>query len=263
MKLVRHITFWFDENRISSINTIIDSMNSFNVDTIDIFIHTNRSIDLTMFINNQKGNIHIIIWSPDDYTLSHHFPFGYYLTFNCRPLMKKQKNDYDIFIYSEDDILITTDTFNYWLKYKDICKRYLSNLGFIRLDRYKYCSDFKHRHGCPLVDIVTLDNQTFISNKNSYCAFWIYDKEMFHNFIESGHYNLNDIEINNLFIRETSAYALHNPKFNYFKYSSLIPIVNGSISKDCRVYHLQPHSSRKYMFKKLFTFDELSNATGI
>ena len=35
--------------------------------------------------------------------------------------MESQKDDYDIFIYCEDDLLFTKKNFQYWLAHKDKC----------------------------------------------------------------------------------------------------------------------------------------------
>ena len=76
---------------------------------IHIFIHTNK-ITKKYKIKNVKYVVH---------DLKNENPF--YLSWKCRPLIEKQKNKYDTFIYSEDDILFTKKNFKYWLRYKDIC----------------------------------------------------------------------------------------------------------------------------------------------
>ena len=53
----------------------------------------------------------------------------------CRSLMEKQKNNYDCFIYTEDDILFTKKNFEYWKKYRKICLQNDLNLGFLRIEK--------------------------------------------------------------------------------------------------------------------------------
>ena len=48
--------------------------------------------------------------------------------------MKSQKNNFDIFIYCEDDILFDKKNFNYWLKHKNTCIKNNYNLGFLRFE---------------------------------------------------------------------------------------------------------------------------------
>ena len=56
-----------------------------------------------------------------------------YLTWKCRSLLEKQIEDYDIFIYLEDDILLYKETLDYWLKYKDLFIKHKCNVGFMRV----------------------------------------------------------------------------------------------------------------------------------
>ena len=48
--------------------------------------------------------------------------------------MKSQKNNFDIYIYCEDDILFDNKNFNYWLKHKNTCIKNNYNLGFLRFE---------------------------------------------------------------------------------------------------------------------------------
>ena len=48
--------------------------------------------------------------------------------------MESQKDDYDIFIYCEDDLLFTKKNFQYWLNHKDKCIQRNYNLGFLRAE---------------------------------------------------------------------------------------------------------------------------------
>ena len=106
MKITKHISFYFSTDRIIYINNIIDETNKYEY-TTDIFIHTNN-IDLqeSIFNNYTNGCITIIY-----HDLSNIHPF--YLTWKCRELLKQQKNEYDVFIYIEDDILIPYKAIKY------------------------------------------------------------------------------------------------------------------------------------------------------
>jgi hypothetical protein len=106
MKITKHISFYFLIDRIMYINT-------YEYRT-DIFIHTNN-IDLhkEMFNNYTNGYIKIIY-----HDLSNTHPF--YLTWKCRDLLQQQRDEYDIFMYIEDDILVPYKAIKYWLKYNQI-----------------------------------------------------------------------------------------------------------------------------------------------
>ena len=86
--------------------------------------------------------------------------------------MEKQKNDYDVFIYTEDDILFEKKNFNYWLKYKDLCLNDNYNLGFLRFeinkkDKNLYSTDQVEQSSKYL----NLSKKKYLVLANSYCAF--------------------------------------------------------------------------------------------
>ena len=48
--------------------------------------------------------------------------------------MFKQINDYDSFMYVEDDILVPKQTIEYWMKYSAQMVQNEYNLGFVRIE---------------------------------------------------------------------------------------------------------------------------------
>jgi hypothetical protein len=228
MKITKHISFYFLTDRIIYINNIIDETNKYEL-TTDIFIHTN-SIDLQkeMFNKYSNGNIQIIY-----HDLSNINPF--YLTWKCRELLQQQKNEYDIFMYIEDDILVPHKAIQYWLEYNTNLIEMNYNLGFVRIEVEKdieYITDLKVK-----IDTIICLNETNygVNNKNPYCAFWIYNKNEFNNFVNSKYYDINNIP--HYAIRESSAIGLHGFKTNWYK-NTLIPIVDSKLIEDCKIYHM-------------------------
>ncbi len=229
MKITKHITFYYDLNRIKYINQIIDETNKYKYQT-DIFIHTNvKDLKLETFRKYENGKLEIIY---HDLTgINHH-----YLTWKCRDLLKFQKDDYDIFMYIEDDILVPKKAIDYWLTYNEklIANNY--NLGFLRIevkDNEEFVTDIIGH----LDKSIILENQMFsVNDKNPYCAFWIYNKNEFLNFINSNLYDLNTASIG-YGIRESSAIGMHGVHNNYYK-NTIIPLEDNSLDSSCRIYHL-------------------------
>ena len=229
MRITKHISFYYLENRICYMNKIIYETNKYEFIT-DIYIHTNSKIlKKEYFIEYTNGTINIIY-----HDLSSIHP--YYLTWKCRNLIKEQANDYDIFIYTEDDMLIPFNTILYWLKYNKNLIQCNYNLGFVRIetkDNVEYITDLP---GCKLKSIISLDNIDYcINNINPYCAMWIYNKEEFNRFVSSKYYNINTI--NEYGIREKSAIGLHGNS-NYWYKGTLIPLINNKLNNNCKIYHL-------------------------
>jgi len=123
MKISVHITFFVKKNlnkEIKKLTKVCRNFLSLSKKT-KIFIHTNKKIKFN------KKNMHFIY-----HNLSAEDPFK--LSWKCRPLMLRQKDEYDYFIYSEDDIIFNRKNFIYWLKFKNMCKKNRLNLGFLRTE---------------------------------------------------------------------------------------------------------------------------------
>jgi len=259
MKITTHISFYYNSDRFCYINRIIQECNHYPF-TTDIFIHTNNHFSNELLHEYTNGTIQIMV-----HDLSNIHP--YMLTWKCRDLLKNQSNEYDIFMYIEDDILVPKDAILYWLKYNEVLVQHSYNLGFVRietLDGEEYITDIpknKNLHKLlkydQIVSVTKSDrdslsdtNELFVINeKYPYCAFWIYNKSEFHRFIHSEFYKLpNNIgNYGNYGIREHSAFGLHEIKANWYKHT-IIPVVehennNASNIKyllhpSCRIYHL-------------------------
>lgn len=230
MKITKHISFFWIEERRRYVNQIIEETNGYNYQT-DIFIHTNNlSASPDLFIPYSNGTFTIV---PHDLTGENPF----YLTWKSRVLMKNQRDDYDIFIYVEDDILIPKKTIEYWETYHENLVKNGFNLGFVRIetkDDEEYMTDIV---GSGLSESINFDSLSYaINGNNPYCAFWIYDKKEFNRFVDSIYWDLNNIP--DLYgIREKSAVGLHGLWNKWYK-KTLIPIIDNKLIYDCRVYHL-------------------------
>jgi len=157
-------------------------------------------------------------------------------------LLRTQKDDYDIFIYIEDDILIPCNALKYWLLHKDALIQNKYNLGFVRIetDVYgnEYLADLHDKLKCE--NTVVINNQKYVINDvNPYCGSWIYDKKEFHNFLNSPYYHGNG-KIPYIYgIRESSAIGMHGFGMNVYK-NTIIPYDNEKKQLDpgCKIYHL-------------------------
>jgi hypothetical protein len=235
MKITKHISFYFVPERLIYINNILSETSKYKYIT-DIFIHTNN-IDLTIenLNNYTNGKIEIIY-----HDLSGINPF--FLTWKCRDLLQKQRQEYDIFIYIEDDILVPCKAIEYWLKYNEELIQNNYNLGFLRIevdykseDKIEYITDLQ---GTKLDSVINLNGKTYcVNDKNPYCAFWIYNKDEFNKFVNSEYYDINNIEYYPNCIREKSAFGLHNRYTKWYK-NTLIPIVNNKLIEECKIYHM-------------------------
>ena len=225
-KIVVHISFFQvrkysqKHQKITNLRKIIENYLKISKN-LDIYIHSNKATTL-------KNNKHIF---KRIYNLKNQHSF--YLTWKFRKEMEKQKNSYDFFIYTEDDILFTKKNFEYWKKYKDQCLSNKFNLGFMRVEDNKskglYLVDIFH----SLYKYIFInDNKYFINDVNPYCAFWIYDKIEFQKFVNTKIWKFNWKKNYQAYgnIREMAAIGMHG--INMPKYKKTIIPVNKSNNVD-------------------------------
>lgn len=236
--ITKHITFFYLPDRLQYVHRLLQEANDYPFPT-NVFIHTNTSMDLNLNFEYTNGKIQIIV-----HNLERVNP--YYLTWKCRDLLKAQKNDYDIFMYMEDDVLLKKEALWYWLRYKDEVINSEYNLGFFRIevgkDGREYTTDLGYRREegdsikYHLTKTVDREDVSYVLNdKNPYCAFWIYDQKEFLRFVHSPYYDIGNIR--GYGIRESSAIGLHGLETPWYK-GTVIPLIHGNVHPDSRVYHL-------------------------
>lgn len=227
-KITKHICFYFLEERVTYINRIIKETDSYD-HTTDIFVHTNNiHVNRETFDDYSNGSLTVV-----HHDLSTCHPFM--LTWKYRELMKHQRDEYDIFMYIEDDILVPRSAIKYWLDYKNKLNDY--NVGFVRIeygdDGNEYITDLP---GKQLDTFVKIQDEVYcVNNINPYCAFWIYDKNDFDTFIKTNFYDKPNLPMYGL--REQSAIGMIPQCVGRYK-DTVIPVVRGKLIDECKVYHL-------------------------
>jgi len=254
MKIAAHISYYYIEDRLVYLNQVIGSLLEID-EKIDIYIYTNKEIDLF----NEFSNIKILVYpypsSNCDITkeFSRNIFFKlvpkkthpYYLTWEHRKVIESKVDDYDAQIYLEDDINFTKSNFNYWLKYNELTSKNNYNLGFLRFERSnksKYVTDLTK----VLTETIVIDGvKCLINDNNPYCGFWIYSQQELKEFVKSKEWRFKfDIYR----IREKAAIGWHGINMKRYK-GTIIPLEekHGSfITPDsCSVHHL-PNKTTTY-----------------
>ncbi len=245
MRISVHIPFYLKNNkekkRLKNFNKICKSYLNLSPKT-EVFAHCNKKL------KSKNKKIKFIF-----HNFKKNHPFK--LTWFCRELMEKQKDDYDVFIYSEDDIYFTKNNFKYWLKYKDKCISNYYNLGFLRVEKNRkdnklYSSDQitkSHYY-------VNLHKKKYLVLENPYCAFWIYDKSEFRKFIKTKWWKFNwslRSKSGILHIREMAAWGWHGINMNGIdmdRYlASIIPLKVNRPDKNSFIRHLSDNYANSPM----------------
>ena len=242
-KIAIHISHYIsDISKKNYLQKIFKNFRKFNTNNY-FFIHSN----INLRSKNQK-KIKFIF-----HNLKNEDPR--YLTWKSRKLMEKQKNNFDYFIYMEDDISFTRKNFEYWLRYSKECIDNKFNLGFLRYEKDErgnlWSSDLSYK----LNKYVILEKKKYIVNDvNPYCAFWIYNKSEFNKFIKTNIWKFN--------WKKKSAFAFYNIQemsaigwhgLNMEKYlASIIPINSKLPSTGSLIHHLSNiHVKKKVLSYKV------------
>jgi hypothetical protein len=169
-------------------------------------------------------------------------------------------------MYVEDDILVSNKVIEYWINYNEKLLNLHYNLGFLRIEydvlnnNIEYTSDLP---GKSLDQLIKIDNQFYcVNDKNTYCAFWIYGKNDFKEFAESPYYHSENLKFASHMIREHSSFGQNLTEINKYK-GTLIPIKNGQLVEDCKIYHLPNNYIRcnsPYLLGTVKYEDALSDA---
>lgn len=272
MKVMVNIIYYFNDQK-TYLNQLIKEYSEYPY-TVDIFIHSNKN-NLKDIDKDSYNNGQIVI---KKYNLFlRYFLFrnkGYYLTWAPRKFIKKNMENYEYFIFSDDDILIPKEAFKHWIRKKDELFKKKQIPGFILLEKDESGTEYALGYDQKkfLNKIQVGNSEYYINDNHKYMACWIYDKNMMNYWIDSGYYDikktinpkdlksdfLDKIKIKNLGlrylfydyrnkqghgIRENSTYGMNSPNLNLIN-QTLLKICENKISDDCKIYHLDNHYSK-------------------
>ena len=276
MKICIHITFYYrisdvpgngtginnnNTQRLTYLNQMIEAANTYP-HTTDIYIHSNTpQFTKDLLHENKTGNTHIYY-----HDISNEWRWN--LAIKHRSYMEAQKDDYDIFMYSEDDILFSKESLEYWLEHKDTLNNLGYNVGFIRVEVDENGNEYTTDLGispCGNINrkinkIITIDNKQYgINDINTYCGSWIYDKKEFHRFIQTKFWNITDWNPELWGPVERYSIGLNGNDMGWYK-ATLIPLLSSNqLDPRCKLYHM----TNNYIGGdwKLFIFQELIEPT--
>lgn len=169
-KLLLCIAFHFVETRYTYLKTILENYISYNC-LIHIIIDTNSKETESMLKVNFQDLIDKNIIEVYIHNLEHPF----HLTWMHRSHMLQYINDYDIFMYAEDDMNLTYDNFiNYMINFKELWPRYIPALMRVEIkDNIFYNTDNTQINKIDKKDLIYSNNKIFFNPNIVYQAAWI------------------------------------------------------------------------------------------
>ena len=220
--IAAHISFYFVEERLENLKKNVEGILSYNqFNNKKIWIHSNKTFDINL------KNVTIV--EHDCSKMLH----PWHLTWAHRTLLKSQIDQYDTFMYNEDDIYVGPKNIDYWIEQEPIVSSYGFDLGFIRIEvnsnRDECVVDLlrgeKHQKRC------FIEKKQYSLLTNNYRGFWIYNKKQMISFANSPKFCSAPNYIDQS--RENSARGMQKTET-----PSVVPIINGCLDERSKVYHL-------------------------
>ena len=231
LTLLVHITFHYSLSREQYLLKVLDNFKLYQLKSLKVIIDTNVNTTkerLSTIIKNLPFSVEIHCHE----NLSH--PFN--LAWTHRPHMLKQINNYDIFLYLEDDILIPWDNFKSWLEENNDIDRHGYLRGFLRVETAEngtiYSVDCKQATKDPI--IFRIGKKYYFQPQYPYHACWLYNKKQMRDFVKSQAWIDGNCQWG---IRERAAFGNMWQTPSYHR--TVLPIEpDGTIDKNALNYHL-------------------------
>lgn len=208
MELLICIASHNPENRVDILRTILNENMHY---AKHVIIDTNKKIDI--------DGAEIVV--------NKHLTHPYHLTWCHRKHILDNINNYDWFMYQEDDILIPRQNFYTYIEnFNLLWNRYIPS--FVRVEEHKgkkFVVDITCRQSSK--NIITYKEKNFIKLDNPYHAFWIMSREAI----------LSELKKNFDRKEEWRELAASYPMWE-LKKEPLVMVENGQISPLCYSYHL-------------------------
>lgn len=193
MKILVHITFFYEQSELKYLEKIIQSYNNFKCE-VDVQINTNKLFSSPFIKNYKNGQIKIKKLNLSFYSFLNNK--NYFYTWLSYKELLKTKKIYDFYIYSEHDIELTYEGFSYYkLEKSRVGDNY--NIGFIRTEVKNgklYSVDLKDKN---LKSIILNSGREYVKTNFLYSGLWILNNLDFKKFKNKKESNLEYLFIKN------------------------------------------------------------------
>lgn len=222
-KLLVCIAFHYDEKRKKYLNEILYTLlRTYSGFGVTVFIDTNVGHKIFSYAEPPRG-VNVF----HNTNLQHPF----HLTWMHRSHIKREIDNYDYFMYIEDDMLLPYENFkNYLENFETLWPMYVPS--FIRVEEFEgaqYVSDVTSLHKLDLREVYYKNGKGFYAFPflQNYHAFWIMPQKQLKETMKPDFVKVTE---GREFAAMYTGWELGKP--------ALVEIENGQVSPKCYSYHL-------------------------
>ena len=176
-----HIAFHYNYERLKYLKTVIDTICGYEFCKISVVIDTNSEEFKLSDVAITGSHVHCRV------EIHERLEHPYLLTWAHRDHIEVNADEYDYYMYIEDDIAVSWDSLNAWRDDQSLLHPLGLLRGFVRTETRKdgalVASDYESRQS--LKKVIRIENKRFLHTGYPYQAFWIYSKNQLDSFINS------------------------------------------------------------------------------
>lgn len=240
-RLLARIAFHLKLSRLKYLMEVIAQLRRLPFSEIVIVVDTN-SPQTTEYIRLANDAM------PDEVVV-HSLTHPFLLTWAHRAPMRSAVSDFDYFMYTEDDILITPTSIGLWHRNLPSLTKQGYLPGFLRVELNRrgalVSTDFLRK--ASRAEIIDVDGRPYLVAPFPYQAFWLYDRTTMESFVasdtfENGHPPLTEHDI-----RASAAigYTFRQTGELYTSKHLLPLTASGQVDPRCFVFHLPCNYGRR------------------
>jgi len=239
VRTLAHVAFHFLPSRLKYLREVVEQLRSLPLERLELVVDTNTASAIP-YVSALAGVSSIRVWDRLEDPLK--------LTWMHRSTMAGRVEEFDLFLYIEDDILIAEPAMRLWLREAER----LAPLGFmpglVRVEHNRsgelILSDYVHPAKNP--KIIEIDGTKFLANPFPYQACWLCTREHMRRFVRAPSFPAG-AEGQGLYPRERMAVgAIYDDVPAGYPSRALVPLTDDlRIAPEALVLHMPSNYGRR------------------
>jgi hypothetical protein len=240
-RLLARIAFHFKLSRLKYLMEVIAQLQRLPFSEIVVVVDTNspQTAEYIRRVNDVTPDAVVV------HKLTHPF----LLTWAHRAPMRSAVSEFDYFMYTEDDILITPTSVRLWHRNLPSLTKQGYLPGFLRVELNRrgalVSTDFLRK--ASSAEIIDVDGRPYLVAPFPYQAFWLYDRMTMEAFVASDTFENGHLPLTQSDVRASAAvgYTFRQTGETYTSKHLLPLTASGQVDPRCFVFHLPCNYGRR------------------